>query len=274
MLSLLICSMVPMKMASNNMSILQTISGGPAKFAFLHDDVHVWCAPLGQPSHVVEQLFNTLSSDEKERAKRYKFEYLQRAFTVARGMLRLLLARYLALQPEELEFVYMREGKPQLSEKHNRKVFFNLSHSNELVIYAFSSVRKVGIDIEYIRPVDDLDMIAVHNFSVREITDLKTLPPQKILKGFFNCWTRKEAYIKAIGDGLSFPLQEFDVSLNPGEPAKLLSVCGSVEEARYWSMTELHPRKGYAAALVVEGVPGNIVYREWNGLDLFIDARS
>jgi 4'-phosphopantetheinyl transferase len=257
-----------------NMGIPQTIATSSFGFDLLDDNVHVWCASLRQPAHIVERLFSMLSSDEKARARRYQFEYLQKSFTVARGILRFLLSRYVGLQSDQLEFVYLRGGKPRLSEKHERNVFFNLSHSNEIVLYAFSGTQNVGVDIEHIRPVEDLATIAEHNFSTREIVDLKKLPPQKVLEGFFNCWTRKEAYVKALGSGLSFPLQEFDVSLQPGDPAKLLSVCGSAWEARRWSMAELHPMAGYAAALVVEGIPGNIVYRECNGLDLFMDRQE
>ena len=254
------------------MLIPQTIPTFSAGLDLVEEDIHVWCASLRQPADIVERLFTMLSGDEKARAGRYQFEYLQQSFIVARGILRCLLARYMGLQPDQLAFVYLREGKPQLSEKFDRQVFFNLSHSKELVLYAFSRSRKVGIDIEYIRAVDDLMMIAGHHFSTREMIDLKSLPPHKRLQGFFNCWTRKEAYIKAIGTGLSFPLQEFDVSLQPGKPARLLRVRGSVRAAERWSMTELKPMDGYAAALVSEGIPGSILYREWNGPDLFMDC--
>ena len=115
------------------------------------------------------------------------------------------------------------------------------------------------------------EKIAKRFFSPLEIKMLELLPPSERIEGFFNCWTRKEAYIKATGDGISFPLQEFDVSLKPGEHAKLLSIRGSTQEAARWSMVELFPAAEYAAALVVEGNVRNLVYREWNGLDHFIN---
>jgi len=238
------------------------------------EDVHVWCVSLQQPSHIIEQLTCVLSANEKERAARFHFEHLQKSFIVARGVLRVLLANYLGLQPAQLEFTYLPTGKPQVSKNLNKRIFFNLSHSNEYALYAFSRNRKVGVDIEYIRPIEDLEKIAENNFSAKENFELKMLPPEKILESFFNCWTRKEAYIKALGAGISFPLQEFDVSLKPGKPAKLLSVYGNAREAARWSMSELHPAAGYAAALVVEGSACDILCCEWNGLDHFYNTEE
>jgi 4'-phosphopantetheinyl transferase len=240
-------------------------------FRLSQGEVHVWCASLSQPAQDVAQLYGLLSSDEKARAGRYFFAHLQRSFVVSRGALRFLLAGYTDIPPEDLTFTYPRAGKPELSEKHDPKVFFNLSHSNELVLYAFSHTRNIGIDIEYVRTVNDLELIAERNFSMHEKVELKTLSPDTVLDGFFNCWTRKEAYIKAIGDGISFPLHEFDVSLKPGQPARLLSIRGSAQEATRWSMVELHMAADYAAALVVEGNSPKVIHHEWNGLDYFIN---
>jgi 4'-phosphopantetheinyl transferase len=252
---------------ASKMAILRTITTTSNDFTLLDHEVHVWCASLQQPATVVDQLMPLLSVDEKDRVLRYRFEHLKKSFIVARGVLRILLSRYLHLQPAQVEFTYLREGKPQLSENHAQKVFFNLSHSYELVLYAFNSIRNVGIDIEHIRPMDDLELIAERNFSSREIAELKKLSPYKKTDGFFNCWTRKEAYIKAIGDGVSFPLQQFDVSVDPDEPAKLLSILGSEQAAVRWSMFELHPADSYAAALVVQGNGCKVLYREWDRFD-------
>jgi 4'-phosphopantetheinyl transferase len=231
------------------------------------DDVHVWCVSLQQPIPVTEQLACLLSADEKARAARYQFEHLQKSFIVARGMLRIFLASYLDLQPEQLGFTYLPAGKPQLAENLKKRIYFNLAHSHEFVLYAFSPNRNVGIDIEHIRPIDDIEQIAQRTFSAIENYELKRLPPEQILEGFFNCWTRKEAYIKAIGDGLSFPLRRFDVSLTPGEPAKIRSIFGSKEEAARWFISELQRANGYAAALVVEGKACEVSYHEWKQLD-------
>jgi 4'-phosphopantetheinyl transferase len=231
------------------------------------DDVHVWCVSLPQASEITEQLACLLSTDEKARAERYHFEHLRNYFIVARGMLRILLAGYLDLQPAQIEFTYLQAGKPQLSEKINKQIFFNLSHSHELALYAFSRNKNVGIDIEHIRPIDDLEQIAERTFSAMENSELKTLPTEKMLEGFFNCWTRKEAYIKAIGDGFSFPLQQFDVSLKPGEPAKILRVYGNAQKAARWCMVELRPAVDYVGALACEGTAAKLSYRNWKVLD-------
>jgi 4'-phosphopantetheinyl transferase len=240
-------------------------------FKLAPDDVHIWCTTLRQPAHVVEMLLGLLSGDEMAQSGRYRFENLQQSYIVSRGVLRVLLAAYMEFPACDLEFTYKPAGKPQLSDRYKRKVSFNLSHSNDLVLYAFRSKGEVGVDIEYIRPLEDLIFIAERNFSKHELTELKKAPPDKVTDVFFSCWTRKESYIKATGDGISFPLQEFDVSLQPDEPAKLLSIRGSTQEARRWSMVELFPAAGYAAALVVEGNVRNVVFREWNGLDHFIN---
>lgn len=267
MLSLPTCWAVPLQKAVNKMAVPHTSTMTSRDFTLSDHDVHVWCASLQQPTVVVDQLTRILSSDEKDHAARYHFEHLQRSFIVARGILRVLLGHYLHIQPAQVEFTYLREGKPQLSERHAQKVSFNLSHSHELVLYSFSSSRNIGIDVEHIRPMEDLELIAEHNFSTREIAELKKLSSHHKLDGFFNCWTRKEAYIKAIGNGVSFPLQQFDVSLNPGEPAKLLSILGSEQEAAHWSMFELHPANGYTAALVVQGSGCEVSYRECDQFD-------
>ncbi len=241
----------------------QSMTSSSYDFKWSQREFHVWCASLFQPAHVVEHLYGLLSGDEKSRAKRYYFAHLQQYFVVASGVRRSLLARYTDLQPEQLAFTYLQAGKPELSEKQDPKVFFNLSHSNDLVLYAFSGIRNVGIDIEYIRPVDDLELIAERNFSAYETVELKKISPDQVLDGFFNCWTRKAAYIKAMGNGITFPLQDFDMSLGPGELAKLLSH-GSMQEAARWSMVELHPADGYVAALAVEVSAPLVTNREWN----------
>jgi 4'-phosphopantetheinyl transferase len=250
------------------MSIERSMTISLQGLSLADNEVHVWCASLQQPANAVEKLSYLLSTDEEVRAARFHFDYLRTSFIVARGLLRILLAGYLNLKPDQLEFKYQRAGKPQLSGNLDGKISFNLSHSHEIVLYAFSSARNVGIDIEHIRPINDLEQIAERNFSVNEIIQLKTLPSAKILEGFFNCWTRKEAYVKAIGDGISYPLQQFDVSLKPGEPAKLFSIYGSKEEAARWSMFELQPADGYTAALVVEGSGCKVSYHKWEQFDL------
>jgi 4'-phosphopantetheinyl transferase len=169
-------------------------------------------------------------------------------------MLRTLLGRYLDLEPNGLRFSYGSHGKPALAgECGGGKVRFNLSHSHELALFAFTRGRVVGIDLERIRPDLVNEQIAERFFSPREIAMLRALPGSLEKEAFFTCWTRKEAYIKARGDGLSLPLDAFDVSLVPGEPAELLESRENSNEVSRWCLQELVPDPGYVAAIAVEG---------------------
>ena len=233
--------------------------------AWMHNHIHVWQASLQQPSEVIARLAATLSDDELMRAKRFQFENLRESSIIARGILRAILARYTKLSPEQFRFEYTPAGKPYLS-KHSGTagVYFNLSHSGNLVLYAITGNPWIGIDIECIRPISEIDDIAAHTFSAEENNQLRAVAKDQKLGAFFNCWTRKEAFIKAIGDGVSFPLDQFDVSLKPGDPARIMKIFGSEDHAKRWSMYELQPGEGYAAALVVEGKDCLIEFREWD----------
>jgi 4'-phosphopantetheinyl transferase len=168
---------------------------------------------------------------------------------VARGTLRTLLARYLGKQPKELQFVFGREGKPALvPEPAERILSFNLSHSQDIGIFAFGWNRNIGVDVERVRADVECEDIARHYFSAQEIKSLARLPPQKRTEGFFLCWTRKEAYIKARGGGLQIPLDSFDVSLEPGTPARFL---GGVDPS--WRISSFVADHEHPAALVCDG---------------------
>jgi 4'-phosphopantetheinyl transferase len=227
-------------------------------------DLHVWCASLEQPAEVVEKLEATLSTEESTRAERFRFAQHRRFFITSRGILRNLLSRYLEIEPGQIELEYTQTGKPHLpSQDGSAGISFNLSHSGNWVIYAFTRNRQVGVDIETIHSIEDMDLIARRNFSREEYEDFRSTGEADRMQAFFNCWTRKEAFIKAIGDGLLFPLQEFTVSLMPGKSAKLLSVSSNDQEAARWSVLDIQVADGYAAALVVEGSGFTILQREW-----------
>lgn len=230
--------------------------------------MHVWYVALPQPPDVIAQLAAILSDEEHRRADRFQFNHLRESFIVARGTLRLLLAQYVQLEPREIHFEYTPAGKPFLSRQSNiPDISFNVSHSNGLVLYAVARNRQVGIDVEYVRHIPDFKNISATTFSAFENNELQTIDdPQKML-AFFYCWTRKEAFIKAIGDGMSFPLDQFDVSLRPDEPARLLRVFGSEEKAGGWSMFSWQPTAESVAALVVEGTDCSVTYREWHHND-------
>lgn len=225
--------------------------------------VHVWSAPLDPPEEAVFRCASLLAPDERARADRFRFERHRRQFTVARGVLRTLLGRYLEVDPRILEFRYASHGKPELGGRFaGSGLRFNLSHSGEVALYAFTRGREVGVDVEHVHPLDDAVHIAERFFSAAENAAFRALPAEVKEEAFFLCWTRKEAYIKAIGEGLSLPLHEFDVSLAPGEPARLL---GAVDpaQAHRWTLRELDPAPGYAGAIVVEGAEWELSCWRW-----------
>jgi len=214
-------------------------------------ELHLWQATLND--RLAESLEGVLSAEEISRADRFHFAKDRTAFVAARGLLRTLLSVYLQTNPEELRFSYAEKGKPFLEEGQQGAIKFNLAHSHGMAICAFAHRREVGVDLEYIREELADEKIAERFFSVSEIEMLKSVPAELRKRAFFNCWTRKEAYIKARGEGLSMPLDEFDVSLTPGEPAALLRNHKEPQEVRRWTMRDIPAPSGYVAALVVEG---------------------
>lgn len=228
------------------------------------DEAHIWRADLEQAPRTLETLYSILSPDEQERASRFFFQIDREHFVVARSALRIILSRYVDLSPRHLRFTLNRYGKPSLSHARSADLRFNVSHSYGLGLYVIARGRDVGIDIEHVR--DDLASleIAERFFSQTEVLVLQALPPSLRPTAFFNCWTRKEAYVKARGDGLSHPLDRFTVSLAPGAPALLLSTDDDPSEASRWSLTELFPREGYRAALAVEGTTPLLRYWQWH----------
>ncbi len=218
------------------------------------DEVHVWKAGLDRTSFQIQSLRNTLAADEQARADRFYFEKDRAHFIVARGVLRTILGRYLNRAPERLSFLYSSYGKPALAgDSDGAAIRFNLSHSDGIALYAITRNREVGIDIERIRFDLAFAEIAQRIFSAREAATLRTLPTEMQPQAFFRYWTRKEAYIKARGEGLSLPLNQFDVSLVPGESNVTLSTPRNPAEVARWSVQELEAVPGYVAAFAVEG---------------------
>jgi 4'-phosphopantetheinyl transferase len=204
-----------------------------------------------------------LSDDESRRAGSFYFERDRRRFAATRGVLRGLLGRYLAVDPSALVFGYGPQGKPALAAPW-QGLRFNVSHSGGLALLAFSADHEIGVDIEQERPVPEMDSIAERNFSPRESAALRVLGDGERGRAFFRCWTRKEAFIKAVGDGLSHPLDAFDVTLAPGEPARLLRVAGDHEAPKRFLLQGLEPADGFAAALAVLGRPTRVACYCWD----------
>lgn len=216
--------------------------------------VDVWRLAMNQPQSRVMSLYGILDADERARADRFYFEKHRRRFTVARGVLRQILARYLGVTPWAVAFEYGEHGKPSIGKVANpQDIRFNVSHSNECALFAFTLRREVGVDVEYMRGSLDVEALARHSFSPREARALCNLPLAERRQAFFNCWTRKEAFIKAHGEGLSLGLHRFDVTLAPGEAAALRRFDVNPAELSLWALRALEAPAGYKAALAVEG---------------------
>ncbi|HEX8145170.1 MAG TPA: 4'-phosphopantetheinyl transferase superfamily protein [Pyrinomonadaceae bacterium] len=228
------------------------------------DDVHVWLVGLKQAARDAQSVLGLLSEDERERARRFHFDHHRARFILAHAAQRLILSHYLRLSPAQLRFRFNPYGKPALDlPAGDDALQFNLSHSGELALLAIGRGRAVGVDIEHIRAEFAHEQIAERFFSQREVSMLRALPENLRPQAFFNCWTRKEAYIKALGEGLSLALDGFDVSLIPGEQAALLSVRDNPGEVARWSLRELAPGEGYAAAMAVEGQDWRLSCWRW-----------
>jgi 4'-phosphopantetheinyl transferase len=217
-------------------------------------EVHVWRLshnPQCLPPIAWE---STLSPDEHARANRFAFHRDHNAYITTRATLRALLGHYLSIPPAEVRFRYAERGKPGLAPSAGPSpIQFNVSHSRGIALLAFSLERRLGIDVELIRPIENWEDIARRYFSQNELEELRTLPPERRDDGFYTCWSRKESYLKASGEGLQVPLDSFDVTLTPGAPARL-----TAHDASNWTLISLYPRPGYAAALTAEGQNPNL----------------
>jgi|SRR5579862_4153432 len=213
------------------------------------NEVHIWRASLEMDSAALRRFEGQLADDERIRAERFIFDRDRDRFIAARGVLRDVLGRYLRRPPQTIRFVYGPRGKPALSNNSlHHSICFNLSHSHGLSVLGITREREIGIDIELIRPEIAGEDIAKRYFSRREVEELNKLPPELRTEGFFHCWTRKEAYVKARGDGLSIPLESFDVSLTPGLAVELNSA-----DRLQWSLRSFAPAPDYVGAIIAKG---------------------
>jgi 4'-phosphopantetheinyl transferase len=221
----------------------------PAALSLEHDEVHVWRLALDAPHTCLARLWLTLAGDERARAERYFFEQHRQRFIAGRGFMRAILARYLHQQPDSLRFCYGPNGKPSLAA--DGVLPFNLSHSEDGGLLAVSRSRELGVDLEQVRPRPNLEELAQRFFAPAEVAALAEVAAAEKDLAFYNCWTRKEAFIKASGEGLARPLDQFTVSLRPGEPARLLAVHGDPQEASRWEIRSLTPWPDFVACVAL-----------------------
>lgn len=223
------------------------------------NEIHVWRVHLDDCDEAVLLRFEaSLAPEETARANRFRFHGDRSAFVATRGILRELLGRYLKRAASQIELEYGPQGKPALRQDSSGKsVQFNVSHSHGVALLAFAIGRNVGVDVELVRPDFATQQIAERYFSAQEVSELRQLPPSVQDEGFFLCWTRKEAYIKARGEGLSIPLKSFQVSLTPGKPEHL-----QAPDSSQWNLRSLRPGPRHVGALVGEGQDWHV--RSWH----------
>lgn len=231
-------------------------------------EIHLWSVDLAPPEGEVAALRLLLSAEERQRADRFHFDRHRRRFTVRRARLRQLVARYLSggprpMDPLAVRFAYGERGKPSV-EVPGQPLAFNLSDSEDLAVYAFSQDLELGVDVEVLRPMPDALQISERFFADAEREVLRRVAEERLAEAFFCCWTRKEAYIKAIGEGLAEPLKNFCVAFDPPEPARFLHVGGSPEEAAAWTLHHLEPAMGAVGALAYRGPRRDLVCRRWD----------
>jgi 4'-phosphopantetheinyl transferase len=223
----------------------------PDHFHFLSgSDVDIWCARLDLS--LMQDLTGILSTYEKKRSQQLQFDRDKQRHVFSRGILRLILSKYVQESPNQIEIVIGPHGKPALSQRGGEySIHFNLSHSHDCVLYSITRVGEIGVDVEKIREVPDMEKIVEKFFSAREKASFKGLAPSQKKQAFFNCWSRKEAMIKAMGGGLSLPLDQFDVSILPNQPAALLDIHWDPLEVHHWLLSDIWLDANHAAAMAV-----------------------
>ncbi|HEY1658755.1 MAG TPA: 4'-phosphopantetheinyl transferase superfamily protein [Candidatus Sulfotelmatobacter sp.] len=221
----------------------------------LHEnEVQLWRADLDALAPEESRWQQILSTDERKRAARFHFAKDRQHFAAARAILRLILSGYLEIDPDHIDFRYSQKEKPYLAGRCAQSgIMFNVSHSEGVALYAVARGIELGVDVEFIRHEVEVESIARRFFSAYEQEQLSNLPSAERAEAFFRCWTRKEAYIKATGDGLSLPLSQFDVSLAPDSEDALLATRPDSKEAKQWLLREVPAGTGYLAALCARG---------------------
>lgn len=229
------------------------------------DEVHVWSICVSSVASSLGALARLLSPDEQARAARFLREADRHRFVAAHGGLRQLLGSYLCRRPAELAFTIGEFGKPALlNADAGRALSFNLSHAGDWILIALAAGQAVGVDVEPIRPDLDFMPIALTQFSPEEIAALSAEEPEARLKAFFRCWTRKEAYLKARGQGLAFSLREFSVAFGAADRPALRWVADDPSASERWTVLEYAPAADYTGAVVVEGSQVQPRVRPWN----------
>jgi 4'-phosphopantetheinyl transferase len=244
-----------------------TVAAVDVRPVLVADEVHVWSASLDGDS---KAYWPSLAEDERAAALRFRFDVHRNRYIVGRGLLRRILGHYLGREPGELRFRYGRYGKPSLS-----GLAFNVSHADSLALYAVARDGEVGVDVERLQNKPAEEGVAERFFSPGEVETLRSLPREEQARAFLACWTRKEAFIKARGNGLSLALDSFDVTLGPDDTPALTRTAWSASEPRRWSLVDLSERfPGYVAALAVRRKQLRVLVQDWTGIEGSRDAEQ
>ena len=259
----------PRLFANLEFHTLSRPQGASADFG--ESDIHVWRARLDVPRGRLGQLERTLAPGERERISKLRSESARRSATASRGLVRHILAGYAEKPAAGLRFTYGPAGKPEMSAGVGREsLYFNTAHSGDLLLVAVGRVPTLGIDVERIRPIVRSESVARRAFSEEERRRIEALPPENRNEAFITCWTRKEACVKAVGEGVWSAFGRFEVSIAPGEPAEVLSVDGDPAAAADWSLYHLEPAPGSVGALAVHGTG----WRLWAGTLYPLEAET
>jgi 4'-phosphopantetheinyl transferase len=237
----------------------------PLPFELHQDEVHVWSCRLDPSNDLLARFGSVLSLDESERAARFRFDLHRNRFIAGRGWIRLLLGSYLKIAPEQIDFCYGEHGKPAISNPCDHKgIHFNLAHSDVIALAAVTRIGPLGLDVERLRVLKDVAELVERFFSARENSVFQELSAEARNVAFFNLWTRKEAWLKATGQGISQNLNRVEVSFVPGESPRLLALPEEFRsDIRTWSLHELTPAPGFAGALALCAEKPRISCSQW-----------
>lgn len=237
----------------------------PNRLLLSREIVHIWRAVLDLSERSIHQLKRSLSIDEMIKAERFNFEHHKNQYIIARGILRLILACYLSIEPVSIRFCYEKDGKPRLQNASGRTdIQFNLSHSDGLALYVFTRGNKAGIDLERIHDFPEMEQIVEQFFSAKERALFCALPASEKKKTFFNWWTRKEALMKATGIGLSYTSQQIDFLPTDKKSIESLEILRNVGDHTKWSIWDVRPAEEFAGAVVIEKGNWNVQYWQWS----------
>lgn len=223
--------------------------------------VDIWKIPLDAAKYDLSACFTALDAKEQARAQRFVFEHIRQRFIMSHYALRKILGDYLALKPEAIHYEFSQRNKPFVADAQNpNDLQFNLSHSQDFAIVGITHNVSIGVDVEYREKTLDYLALAQRFFAKEEIESLLQLEPSEQRQGFFNCWTRKEAFIKAIGQGLHYSLKKFAVSLTPGQPAHIIRIEPELANGNQWTLCGFEPQSDYVAAFACQQTVDNVEY--------------